>query len=417
MPPKTTSKAAAAPNNPSDFVNDYLADWDDDPFRSPSPEPGSKKNDKNDKKRKEPDTLGIDEQIDITKKARAPRIKLDDARLLSEKGLPKLRKSAPRLKLKGKGHEFSDASRLLSFYQEWLDDLFPKATFLDALAMVEKAGHKTTLRNERVKWIDQGKPHSTANNDDEYPDREPSAPGLPTRIAPIFEQAAGSRAKTPTAMDDLFGDDDIYNSTPRAKTALSNPADDVPDEDDLDAMMAESELPATTQGRSFGSIFGGGIPKKPSQPSAEPDDDELDTLMAEAEAQPSRPKPSQPVTSIFGGGNTKRPIATPDEDEDEDELDALMAETDTMVAPPKSMAKPPASAVSDGAGTAKAKEPEKVATRSIEDDFDDMDDMDDLDALMAEADAGVTSTTAVSAVPPRSTQDYDEEAMAEMDEL
>ncbi|KAK0726035.1 replication fork protection component Swi3-domain-containing protein [Lasiosphaeris hirsuta] len=394
MPPKASS-AAAAPNNTSDILSDYLADWDDDPFRSPSPKPGSKKNDK---KRKEPDTLGIDEQIDITKKARAPRVKLDDARLLSEKGIPKLRKMATRIRLKGKGHE-ADASRLLSFYQEWLDDLFPKATFLDALAMVEKAGHKTTMRTERVKWIDELKPRLAANDDDEYHDREPSAPSLPTRTAPIFEQAAGrGRAKTPAAIDDLFGDDDIYNATPRAKTAPAKSVDDVPDEDDLDALMAEAEVPATTQGPSFGSIFGGGLVKKPSQPSAEPDDDELDTLMAEAEAQP-----------------TKRPIAILDGDEDEDELDALMAEADTVAAPPKNATKPPASTASDDAGSAKAKKLKRAVAEAIEDNG--FDDMDDLDALMAEAEAGVSSSKATPAVPPNTTQTDDEEAMAEMDGL
>ena len=86
------------------FVDDYLADWDDDPFKSPSPEPGAKKKDDNSKKRKEPDTLGIDEQIDL-KKPRAPWVKLDEARLLSENGIPKLRKMAPKVRLRGKGHE------------------------------------------------------------------------------------------------------------------------------------------------------------------------------------------------------------------------------------------------------------------------------------------------------------------------
>ena len=86
------------------FINEYLADWDDDnPFRSPSP--AGDKDKTNSKKRKEPDTLGIDKEIDVTKKARVPRVKLDDVRLLSDKGIPKLRKTAPKLKLKGKGHE------------------------------------------------------------------------------------------------------------------------------------------------------------------------------------------------------------------------------------------------------------------------------------------------------------------------
>jgi replication fork protection complex subunit Csm3/Swi3 len=49
--------------------------------------------------------------------------------------------------------QFSDAARLLSFYQLWLDDLFPKAKFLDALAMVEKAGHKTMMLSQRKEWM------------------------------------------------------------------------------------------------------------------------------------------------------------------------------------------------------------------------------------------------------------------------
>lgn len=51
------------------------------------------------------DGLGIDEEIVITKK-RIPIPKLDDDRLLSDPGIPRLRKiSKERLRFKGKGHE------------------------------------------------------------------------------------------------------------------------------------------------------------------------------------------------------------------------------------------------------------------------------------------------------------------------
>lgn len=50
------------------------------------------------------DGLGIDEEIIITKK-RIPIPKLDDNRLLSHPGIPRLRKiSKDRLHFKGKGH-------------------------------------------------------------------------------------------------------------------------------------------------------------------------------------------------------------------------------------------------------------------------------------------------------------------------
>jgi replication fork protection complex subunit Csm3/Swi3 len=49
--------------------------------------------------------LGIDEEIVVTKK-RIPIPKLDDARLRSEPGIPRLQRiSKERLRFKGKGHE------------------------------------------------------------------------------------------------------------------------------------------------------------------------------------------------------------------------------------------------------------------------------------------------------------------------
>lgn len=50
-------------------------------------------------------SLGIDEEIVITKK-RTPAPKLDDQRLLSDPGIPRLQRiSKERLRFKGKGHE------------------------------------------------------------------------------------------------------------------------------------------------------------------------------------------------------------------------------------------------------------------------------------------------------------------------
>ncbi|KAK3898288.1 replication fork protection component Swi3-domain-containing protein [Staphylotrichum tortipilum] len=297
MPSKTASKPTDAPNRGTGgFVDDYLADWDnDDPFRSPSPEPA--RNTKEPEKKT--DTLGIDQELDLKKKPRVPRVKLDETRLLSDRGIPKLRKMAPRIRFKGKGHEFSDAARLLSFYQEWLDDLFPKATFLDALAMVEKTGHKAAMRKAREQWIDEGKPKPPGADDDDDEDyRIHQGTAGPSRVAPVFEaaaRAAAERAKTP-AGDDLFGDEDIYDATPRRSAGGTGPAaqlvdNGVPDEGDLDALMAEAELGSQPRGTASASaprdsIFGNGARNTAaSRPAGEPDDDDLDALMAEAETQ------------------------------------------------------------------------------------------------------------------------------------
>ncbi|KAL2198865.1 replication fork protection component Swi3-domain-containing protein [Corynascus similis CBS 632.67] len=450
MPSKTASNAGGAGNlgqEHNNFVDDYLADWDDDPFRSPSPDPA--KNDKPTEKKA--DVLGIEKELDLKKKPRAPRVKLDETRLLSDKGIPKLRKMAPKIRFKGKGHEFSDAARLLSFYQEWLDDLFPKATFLDALAMVEKTGHKTTMRNARLNWIDETKPRATTADfeEDNRIHQGAAGPRQPDRVAPIFDNVArttGERTKTPGA-DDLFGDDDIYNSTPVRHVASSAPSrqavtNDVPDEDDLDALMAEAD--AGTGGISqqpvsappFQSIFGNGSRRAAPAPilAGEPDDDDLDALMAEAEAEaearlvPSRPAQRAVSGSISGDGKPKQPAAQETED-DGDDLDALMAEAEAET---RTQGHPQRAGEENGtnASTQPTKKPS------------DFDDDDDLDALMAEqeAEAGARagagrgtgtdaaarpSTDTTSAAPLAATDagqktgnfDDDEEVMAEMDGL
>jgi replication fork protection complex subunit Csm3/Swi3 len=384
MPSKTSSKPPARPSASADF-DDYLLEGDlsDNPFRSPSP--GAAATSTN--KRKEPASgLGIEEEVEVKKRATVPRVKLDEARfvfpfphhvelvfpklqtnrttnderLLSEAGIPKLRRRAAALRLKGKGHEWSDAARLLSLYQIWLDDLFPKAKFLDALAMVEKAGHKGTMHKARLGWIEEGKPKSRTafgdgegEDDDEHGTRLPETgrgQTLPSRIAPVFEMAktgrsgSGGRQATPDR-EDLFGEDgeDIYGATPRrGKGTLpaAGGGGGEPDEDDLDALMAEAEAqsaPARSLfdgGKPASSLFGGGKPASslfggPVATTAranEPEEeDDLDALMAEAEGQGSLPK--QPVSSTFGGPEPKPPPAAVVAG-DEDDLEALMAEAE-----------------------------------------------------------------------------------------
>lgn len=58
------------------------------------------------------DSLGIDEEVKVQKK-RAPIPKLDEDRLLSPAGIPKLRRiTKERLRFKGKGHEVRSSSWL-----------------------------------------------------------------------------------------------------------------------------------------------------------------------------------------------------------------------------------------------------------------------------------------------------------------
>ncbi|KAK2810440.1 hypothetical protein FQN50_002929 [Emmonsiellopsis sp. PD_5] len=220
--------------------------------------------------------LGLDEEIKVAPKRR-PIAKLDEARLLSQAGIPKLRRTAKtKLKFKGKGHEFSDAMRLLNFYQLWLDDLYPRAKFADGLAMIEKLGHTKRIQTMRKEWIDEGKPRLYADNNDTSNDISPTpnAQGTPPTnvenpISPNEEETTplnitvpvrdsripienhndsggnqipsifGSGAKAP---ERIFDDDDDLFVRDDQDLPVNNSKDDqdVPEEDELDTLLAET---------------------------------------------------------------------------------------------------------------------------------------------------------------------------------
>ncbi|RDA88813.1 hypothetical protein CP532_5465 [Ophiocordyceps camponoti-leonardi (nom. inval.)] len=235
--------AAVAPLPPLADLDDYDVNDSDDPFRSRSPSPATK--------RKAPASgLGLDEEVSVQKRARVPNIKLDEVRLLGPDGIPKLKERAGNLRFKGKGHEFADAERLLALYQFWLDDLFPKAKFLDALAMVERAGHRKALLQARNRWIDEGKPKNQHGEDDE--DNEANhdkETGQPQPPAQENTSSATPRLRTPER-NDVPDDGDLYDATPRAPARSANnlDLDAEPDEDDLDALIAEAGVSDRTGG-------------------------------------------------------------------------------------------------------------------------------------------------------------------------
>ena len=191
--------------------------------------------------------------------------------------------------------QYSDAARLLSFYQLWLDDLFPKARFLDAAAMVEKLGHKKRIQMMRMDWINEGKPKEPVQEDSLFdepmlPPREVSdRNNAPPRVAPIFEKSQIERPKTPDVNRD--SDEDLYDATPRISRVQAHeptiPAAEggslfgprkaavhEEPEDDLDALFAEQEMEEMSAGKRPGEASKDHIMKAP-----EPDfDDEMEAM-------------------------------------------------------------------------------------------------------------------------------------------
>jgi replication fork protection complex subunit Csm3/Swi3 len=127
---------------------------------------------------------------------------------------------------------------MLNMYQLWLDDLYPRAKFADALAIIEKVGHTKRMQMMRKEWIDEGKPRRSREQDDEDVD------GIVPE-QPAAEQDTGS-------MEGVEGGEDIRHAISGStehvpdRTASEAGAADDPDEDELDALLAESAHFATS---------------------------------------------------------------------------------------------------------------------------------------------------------------------------
>ncbi|KAL8939497.1 MAG: hypothetical protein Q9216_003325 [Gyalolechia sp. 2 TL-2023] len=201
--------------------------------------------------------LGIDKEIKVVK-TRQPVPKLDENRLLSQAGIPKLKHLArDRMKFKGKNHEYSDIACLLNVYQLWLDDLYPRAKFADGLAMIEKLGHSKKIQIMRREWISHGK------SQDRFGSIRTPQDGQ--QVAKASEQLqnksdvnddSGTTEEIGARHSSVPNDDDLYAAspptkqhvtsqrTPRVSTSADvssggNDDNGVP-EDDLDTLLADT---------------------------------------------------------------------------------------------------------------------------------------------------------------------------------
>lgn len=371
-------------------VNDLLnfnSTDDEDPF-SNKPSRGPERDDKptlsprNPSKRKADDLddkLGLNSEVKI-KKQRKPIAKLDEARLLSAPGIPKLRADArksnfltKKLRIKGKGHEFSDVARLLNYYQLWLDDLYPRAKFADGLQLVEKAGHSRRMQVARKEWIDEGKPgyirEREAKKKAEKEEREREKE--PDELYAGDETMMSGANNEPLIDGTAEGDDSLFIPDSRTKDTAEEDDAGLPEDDELDALLAEQDLHTSTRSIS--------APKRIIEDDSEGEDD-LDALLAQQE---NRHKVSVPDGSAAALESKSSPVD--EDDEDMDDLDALLAEQEQRSRPP---------AVQEVTGVPSQ---DKTVSGLEEDEFP-MDD-DELDALLADQEAQQTRSEQIQLAP------------------
>ena len=146
-------------------------------------------------------------------------------------------------------------------YQLWLDDLYPRAKFIDGLAIIEKLGHTKRMQTMRKEWINEGKPRDPGDDwrtGEQKPNGQHLIPASGLHKSPINRPSEGP--KTPTAINAVDTDDDeIYDATPKkSRETLTasrneNPEESLflseeeevnyqPPDDELDVLLAEDEM-------------------------------------------------------------------------------------------------------------------------------------------------------------------------------
>ena len=316
------------------------------------------------------DTLGLDSEVKV-KKQRKPIAKLDEARLLSAPGIPKLRADAripnflnKKLRIKGKGHEFTDMARLLSYYQLWLDNLYPRAKFADGLQLIEKVGHSRRMQVMRKEWIDERKPGYLRAREAKKKAEQEERRGegdMDDVFNNNYALMSGANNEPLQAGSRLVGDS-LFVADTRDTGNTSQEDDSLPDDDELEALLAEQHKqiaagPLSTR-------------KKGVDDDSEGEDD-LDALLAEQGSR--RAGLALPVPA---------PLTEPqnstinDDDAGMDDLDALLAEQEL---------RSKATLLPQEPGDQTKSTQNKVSVTSEEDEFP-IDEDDDLEALLAEQD-------------------------------
>lgn len=172
--------------------------------------------------------------------------------------------------------QFSDVAQLLRTYQLWLDDLYPRAKFTDGLAIIEKLGHSKRMQIMRKAWIDEGKPKASI---DEEADRESLDP-LHQTTSPGSEPAKAHLSHANGSYADIESPELDLSSVPRPhgeRPSASSPSNEIngePDEDELDALLAEEPLQYTSEkGNSLDKHPP--VLRQPSEPSYDDDEEAM----------------------------------------------------------------------------------------------------------------------------------------------
>ncbi|KAI5479277.1 hypothetical protein MNV49_003795 [Pseudohyphozyma bogoriensis] len=301
----------------------------------------------------EDDPSKLDEDVGaLAPKKKRVVAKMDDNRLMGPNGFPKLIVAAKKFKVGPKGSEMKDLKKLMTMYQLWAHEMFPKTNLRDTLTTVEKLCHKNTLRRALREYRDEERadklpPKPEGADDDDGIEAEIEAAEAEAQAQKAKEAAAKAKAREMEIEDDFDDLDaeaeamlrELEGTTekqkepaaPRKRLVLE--AEDGFDEDEA-AMLAELEMEG----------YGASVPT--SKKSADErkddttadangfDDDEM-AMLAELEMGSTAATPPPPPAK-------KKLVLEEDFDEEAERMMAELenegaGESSTFAAPSKSI--------------------------------------------------------------------------------
>ncbi|KAM0748526.1 Swi3-domain-containing protein [Meredithblackwellia eburnea MCA 4105] len=206
---------------------------------------------------------------EVKLKKRRTVAKMDDERLLGPSGFPKLLQDVKRFRVKGKGHEMKDLKKLMSLYQLWAHQMYPRTNLRDTLHSVERLCRKRRVHHALKGYRDEAK--------------------LAARTAAEPEGGDGQ------AQDDIdntrfnHGADQgpsVRRPPPHTHTYTHSASDDQ-DEDIEAALEAEREMQLEVAKSQSRPLTKSVVPSRPQRPAV-PDEDIFDQDELEMMAQLER---------------------------------------------------------------------------------------------------------------------------------
>lgn len=172
-------------------------------------------------------------------KKRARPVPLNENLLLGPTGFPELISQVKDFKLKGKGREAEDLTRLMRIYNFWAHKLHPKLKFHDTVVRIEKLCHTKRMQVALSVWRDEahGKTHELDGDLSLDSDEDDTG-----QINNAAAENGGSRAtlKAPSEISPSHSipsgpdtDHDHLSLPPSSRASSQPPTSDFPDEDDF----------------------------------------------------------------------------------------------------------------------------------------------------------------------------------------